>query len=58
MTTKTGKYIIVDNYEITANNKENSQEWQFKVTLENLDSDQSNNAGKSFKGVISINEIA
>ena len=62
--TELGKKVvkIADNYEITSNSSTNytNQDWVFKVTFINLDSDQTDNEGKSMVGKVLLqkDEIA
>ena len=57
ITTYSGPIKIADYYEISASpNKTDT--WKVQVTLVNLDSDQTSNAGKSFSGVLQIGKDA
>ena len=57
ITTYTGSIKIADSYEISASpNKTDT--WKVQVTLVNLNSDQTSNAGKSFTGVLQISKTA
>ncbi len=51
---KRAAYPIVKGYEIDANGEAKVDEWQIEVTLVNLESDQNDNAGKTFTGSILI----
>ena len=53
ITTYTGPIKIADYYEISASPNK-TDNWKVQVTLVNLDSDQTSNAGKSFSGVLQI----
>ena len=57
ITTKTGLITIADNYEITASPNK-TDEWTVEVVFVNLDSDQVENAGKSFDATLVIQEEA
>ncbi len=56
ITTSNGLINIANNYEITSNSSTNyiTQEWTFKVTFVNLDSDQSKNGENSMEAQIVI----
>ena len=53
ITTYTGPIKIADYYEISASPSK-TDTWKVQVTLVNLNSDQTSNAGKSFSGVLQI----
>ena len=53
ITTYTGPIKIADYYEISASPSK-TDTWKVQVTLVNLDSDQTSNAGKEFSGVLQI----
>ena len=55
ITTRTGAFKVVEDYEISTNNPSGTtQEWQMTVTLVNLDTDQNDNTGKTLTGTIYI----
>ncbi|MEG0794226.1 MAG: hypothetical protein RSG95_00325 [Bacilli bacterium] len=58
VTTKTGVVKIAENYFITANTTATTQTWNFKLTFVNLSSNQSENAGRTFTGVLKIQNEA
>ena len=53
ITTYTGPIKLADYYEISASPNK-TDNWKVQVTLVNLDSDQTSNAGKSFSGILQI----
>ena len=55
ITTYTGPIKIADYYEISASPNK-TDNWKVGVTLVNLNSDQTSNAGKSFSGVLQISK--
>ena len=57
ITTEVGLITIADNYEITASPNK-TDEWTVEVVFVNLDSDQVENAGKSFDATLIIQEEA
>ena len=50
ITTRTGGFLLVPDYQITATNVETIQDWNIEVTFVNLDSDQNANTGKTLTG--------
>ena len=50
ITTRTGGFLLVPDYEISATDAETIQDWNIEVTLVNLDSDQNANTGKTLTG--------
>ncbi len=56
ITTRTGSFLVMADYDIEASNGTVKQDWDFNVTMVNLDSDQSVNAGKTLNGKIYITE--
>ena len=51
ITTRTGGFLLVADYDIEANRAETiSQEWNVEVTFVNLETSQNKNAGKSLSG--------
>ena len=56
ITTRTGGFLLVPDYEINATNTQTVQDWNIEVTLVNLDSDQNANTGKSFNANLIIRE--
>ena len=50
ITTRTGGYLLVPDYEISATDMEAIQNWNIEVTFVNLDSDQNSNTGKTLSG--------
>ncbi len=55
ITTYTGPIKLADYYEISASPNK-TDNWKVGVTLVNLNSDQTSNAGKSFSGVLQISK--
>ncbi len=47
ITTRTGGFLIISDYEITADTVEEMQQWNIEVTFVNLDSDQQANTEKN-----------
>ena len=47
ITTRTGGFLIISDYEITADQVEEMQQWNIEVTFVNLDSDQQANTEKA-----------
>ena len=56
ITTRTGGFLLVPDYEITATNVETIQDWLIEVTFVNLDSDQNANTGKTLTGKLYITQ--
>ena len=56
ITTRTGGYLLVPDYEISATDVQTVQDWNIEVTLVNLDSDQNANTGKSLTGKLYITQ--
>ena len=54
ITTKDGLIKIAEGETITANEKQEIDNWEIKIILKNLISDQNNNTGKTFNGKIII----
>ena len=50
ITTRTGGFLLVPDYEISATDTETIQDWNIEVTFVNLDSDQNANTGKTLSG--------
>ena len=50
ITTRTGGFLLVPDYEISATDAETIQDWNIEVTFVNLDSDQNANTGKTLSG--------
>ena len=50
ITTRTGGFLLVPDYEISATNVETIQDWNIEITLVNLDSDQNANTNKTLTG--------
>ena len=56
ITTRTGGFLLVPDYEISATDTQTVQDWNIEVTLVNLDSDQNANTGKSLTGKLYITQ--
>ncbi len=56
ITTRTGGFLLVPDYEINASDIQTIQDWNIEVTLVNLDSDQNANAGKNLTGRLYITQ--
>ncbi len=56
ITTRTGGFLLVPDYEIRATDTQTVQDWNIEVTLVNLDSDQNANTGKSLTGKLYITQ--
>ena len=56
ITTRTGGFLLVPDYEISATDTQTVQDWNVEVTLVNLDSDQNANTGKSLTGKLYITQ--
>ena len=56
ITTRTGGYLLVPDYEISATDTQTIQDWNIEVTLVNLDSDQNDNTNKSLTGKLYITQ--
>ena len=56
ITTRTGGFLLVPDYEITATDVETIQDWLIEVTFVNLDSDQNANTGKTLTGKLYITQ--
>ena len=52
ITTRTGGYLIISDYEIATTTGMSEQDWEVKITFKNLDSDQNKNQGKTLTGKI------
>ena len=52
ITTRTGGYLIISDYEIATTTGMAEQDWEVKITFKNLDSDQNKNQGKTLTGKI------
>ena len=50
ITTRTGGFLLVPDYEISATDVQTIQDWNIEVTLVNLDSDQNANTNKTLTG--------
>ena len=56
ITTRTGGFLLVPDYEITATTAQTIQDWNIEVTLVNLDSDQNDNTGKTLTGKLYLTQ--
>ena len=56
ITTRTGGYLLVPDYEISATDMEAIQNWNIEVTFVNLDSDQNSNTGKTLSGKLYLTQ--
>ena len=56
ITTRTGGYLLVPDYEISATDTQTIQDWNIEITLVNLNSDQNANTGKSLTGKLYITQ--
>ena len=56
ITTRTGGFLLVPDYEITATESQTIQDWNIEVTLVNLDSDQNDNTNKTLTGKLYITQ--
>ena len=56
ITTRTGGFLLIPDYEITATDVETIQDWLIEVTFVNLDSDQNANTGKTLTGKLYITQ--
>ena len=56
ITTRTGGFLLVPDYEIRATDVETVQDWNIEVTLVNLDTDQNENTGKTLTGKLYITQ--
>ena len=56
ITTRTGGFLLVPDYEISATDVETIQDWNIEITFANLDSDQSANAGKALTGKLYLTQ--
>ena len=56
ITTRTGGFLLVPDYEITANNTPTIQDWNIEVTFVNLDSDQVGNTNKTLTGKLYLTQ--
>ena len=56
ITTRTGGFLLVPDYEITATDVETIQDWLIEVTFVNLDSNQNANTGKTLTGKLYITQ--
>ncbi len=50
ITTRTGGFLLIPDYEISATTAQTIQDWNIEVTLVNLDTDQQANTGKTLTG--------
>ena len=56
ITTRTGGFLLVPDYEITATESQTIQDWNIEVTLVNLNSDQNENTNKTLSGRLYITQ--
>ena len=56
ITTRTGGFLLVPDYEITATTAQTIQDWNIEITLVNLDSDQNDNTGKTLTGKLYLTQ--
>ena len=56
ITTRTGGFLLVPDYEISATTVQTIQDWLIEVTFVNLDSDQNANTGKTLTGKLYITQ--
>ena len=56
ITTRTGGYLLVPDYEISATNVQTIQDWNIEVTFVNLDSDQNANTNKTLTGKLYLTQ--
>ncbi len=56
ITTRTGGFLLIPDYEISATDVETIQDWLIEVTFVNLDSDQNANTGKTLTGKLYITQ--
>ena len=56
ITTRTGGFLIVPDYEISATDTQTVQDWNIEVTLVNLNSDQNANTNKTLTGRLYITQ--
>ena len=56
ITTRTGGFLLVPDYEISATAVEAMQDWTIEITFANLDSDQLGNAGKTLSGKLYLTQ--
>ena len=56
ITTRTGGFLLVPDYEISATDTQTVQNWNIEVTLVNLNSDQNVNAGKTLSGKLYLTQ--
>ncbi len=50
ITTRTGGFLLVPDYQITSTGTQTIQEWNIEITFVNLDTDQNANTGKTLTG--------
>ena len=56
ITTRTGGFLLVPDYEISATDTQTVQNWNVEVTLVNLNSDQNVNTGKTLSGKLYLTQ--
>ena len=56
ITTRTGGFLLVPDYEISATDTQTVQDWNIEVTLVNLNSDQNANTNKTLTGRLYITQ--
>ena len=56
ITTRTGGYLLVPDYEISATNVQTIQDWNIEVTFVNLNSDQNANTNKTLTGKLYLTQ--
>ena len=56
ITTRTGGFLLVPDYEISATDTQTVQNWNIEVTLVNLNSDQNVNTGKTLSGKLYLTQ--
>ena len=56
ITTRTGGFLLVPDYEISATDTQTIQNWNVEVTLVNLNSDQNVNTGKTLSGKLYLTQ--
>ena len=56
ITTRTGGYLLVPDYEISATDVQTIQDWNIEVTFVNLDSDQNANTNKTLTGKLYLTQ--
>ena len=56
ITTRTGGYLLVSDYEISATDVQAVQDWNIEITFVNLDSDQNANTNKTLTGKLYLTQ--